>query len=483
MDFKEARKILKKYDLSILKRTKNVNGVAIQKDGDDWIMNVLVTEKRNSHRWFETLNLEGLPVRVKEVGEIYPIALRTDKWRPAPGGVSIGHYQITAGTLGSTVYKDGQKMILSNNHVLANKNNAEIGDDIYQPGPFDGGSEADKIGELFDFVSIVFNDPENPNLVDCALCKPTNEEDVLDSIIDLDCPTGKKEAEINELVTKSGRTTGTTEEPIIAFSGIISVDFGSGQIAYFDDQILTDCQSAGGDSGSLLIDKETKEAVGLLFAGSSSITVFNRATKVAELLGIKFFGELPRAVLEVKYNIPHIALALEAKHSILTSSILQGRYGIWPPTFVGQNKIQIGKDLSSSFAIQIANSMENIFDISLFDELQGKYNSLLTSMLDGKYELIAPIVPKTLENLYDILFDKDIEANYNFSIFLEVISKYNSSMRREFISLFKILYSEDEEPDDEFLERLERELREDPGGTFPRRQPFLKMTRTPKLQP
>ncbi|GAG32228.1 unnamed protein product, partial [marine sediment metagenome] len=47
MDFKEARKILKKYDLSILKRTKNVNGVAIQKDGDNWVMNVLVTEKRN----------------------------------------------------------------------------------------------------------------------------------------------------------------------------------------------------------------------------------------------------------------------------------------------------------------------------------------------------------------------------------------------------------------------------------------------------
>ncbi|GAG05381.1 unnamed protein product, partial [marine sediment metagenome] len=264
---------------------------------------------------------------IREVGEIRPVALRTDKWRPAPGGISIGHYLITAGTLGSTVYKNGQKMILSNNHVLANRNNAQIGDDIYQPGPYDGGSEADKIGELFDFISIVFNDSNNPNLVDCALCEPTDEADVLDSIIDLDCPTGKKEAEINELVTKSGRTTGTTEEPIVAFSGIIAINFGGSGIAYFDDQILTDCQSAGGDSGSLLLDKETKEAVGLLFAGSSSITVFNRATKVAELLGIKFFGELPRAVLEAKYNIPHIALALEVKYSILISSILEGKYG------------------------------------------------------------------------------------------------------------------------------------------------------------
>lgn len=446
MDFKKARQILKKYDLSILKRTKNVNGVAIQKNGDNWVMNVLVTEKRHSHRWLETLNLEGLPIKIQEVGEIRPIALRTDKWRPAPGGVSIGHYQITAGTLGSTVYKDGQKMILSNNHVLANCGNAEIGDDIYQPGPYDGGSETDKIGELFDFIPIVFGDSENPNFVDCALCKPTNEADVLDSIIDLDYPNGKKEAEINELVTKSGRTTGTTEKPIIAFSGIISINYGVG-VAYFDDQILTDCQSAGGDSGSLLIDKETKEAVGLLFAGSFSITVFNRATKVAELLNIKFLGELPRAILEVKYNIPHIALSLEAEHSILASSILQGRYGIWPPTFVGQNKIQIAKDLSSSFAILFADSVENIYDISLFDELQGKYNSLLTNILNGKYELIAPIVPKTLENVFDVLLGEDLEANYDSSIFLEIASKYNSLMRREFIGTFKILYSEDEEPE------------------------------------
>ena len=49
------------------------------------------------------------------------------RYRPAPGGVSLGHYQITAGTLGCLVKdkKSGKVFILSNNHVLANSNQAK----------------------------------------------------------------------------------------------------------------------------------------------------------------------------------------------------------------------------------------------------------------------------------------------------------------------------------------------------------------------
>lgn len=291
MNFKQARKILKKYDARILSKTKYCNGVTIGKGDDNkWEIRVLLTRKRFFHRHLERLNLEGLPVKVKQVGIIRAIQARTDKWRPAPGGVSIGHYAITAGTLGCSVYKGNTKYILSNNHVLADCNDGSIGDDIYQPGPYDGGGPSDKIGELYDYIPIVFGDPGNPNYVDCALCKPTNESDVLDSIIDLDKPKGKKEAEIGEQVTKSGRTTGTNEDEITEFCGVMAIDYGEGRIGYFDDQIITDCISAGGDSGSALLNKNTKKVVGLLFAGSPSITVFNRATLVAEELGFSFFG-------------------------------------------------------------------------------------------------------------------------------------------------------------------------------------------------
>ena len=96
---------------------------------------------------------------VMEVGDIKALSY-TNKERPAPGGVSIGHYKITAGTLGSLVRdkNTGQVLILSNNHVLANSNDATLGDPILQPGPIDGGKLGrDEIGTLKDYIPIDFN--------------------------------------------------------------------------------------------------------------------------------------------------------------------------------------------------------------------------------------------------------------------------------------------------------------------------------------
>lgn len=307
MDFKRARGTLKRYDLRIYKKTKSVNGVVIGQENGRWVMTVLVTKKRRSHRWLEKLTLEGLPVKIKQVGKIRAVKSRTSKWRPAPGGVSIGHPNITAGTLGCTVFKKGQKYILSNNHILADTNSGGIGDPIYQPGPIDGGTAEDEIGELRDYIPLIFNDFNNPNYVDAALCKPNDESDVLDYLLELNYPNGVKEAEIGEQVTKSGRTTGVNESTITGFSGLIEVFYDAMTIGFFDDQIVTGVMHGGGDSGSLLVDKNTKEAVGLLFAGSYSLTLHSRATRIAEVLGIEFLGE-PKVKLEAEYDI----LPLEA---------------------------------------------------------------------------------------------------------------------------------------------------------------------------
>ncbi|NIU63493.1 MAG: hypothetical protein GWN66_23410, partial [Pseudomonas stutzeri] len=82
---------------------------------------------------------------VQETGVIRALQDHTAKWRPAPGGVSIGHVDITAGTLGCLVVRGDHIYILSNNHVLANSNEAEPGDAILQPGPHDGGTMDDQI--------------------------------------------------------------------------------------------------------------------------------------------------------------------------------------------------------------------------------------------------------------------------------------------------------------------------------------------------
>lgn len=103
--------------------------------------------------------LEGMRTDVVEVGYLRALQTPQDRFRPVPGGVSIGHFKVTAGTLGVMV-KDtttGERYILSNNHVLANSNEASIGDPIVQPGVLDGGSvPADVVAELYKFIPLAF---------------------------------------------------------------------------------------------------------------------------------------------------------------------------------------------------------------------------------------------------------------------------------------------------------------------------------------
>src|SRR5207244_9603265 len=84
---------------------------------------------------------------------------RADRCRPAPGGVSGGHFRITGGPLGGVVRVGGRRVVLSNNHVLANSGAARIGDPILQPGPADSGTREDAIATLERFVEIHFADP------------------------------------------------------------------------------------------------------------------------------------------------------------------------------------------------------------------------------------------------------------------------------------------------------------------------------------
>src|SRR3990172_6663330 len=103
--------------------------------------------------------LDGIPTDVVDVGELRAQAARTDRWRPAPGGVSIGHYKVTSGRFGTIGQErsSGERLILSNNHVLANSNDAAIGDPILQPGTADDGREdLDTIAELARFCPIEF---------------------------------------------------------------------------------------------------------------------------------------------------------------------------------------------------------------------------------------------------------------------------------------------------------------------------------------
>jgi len=229
---------------------------------------------------------------IVEVGQIFAQSDPTlrNKVRPAEGGYSVGHYQITAGTIATSVVDrepspgiPRKYYILSNNHVLANSNNAQIGDAIYQPGTYDGGTSADQIAKLSRFIPINFNG--RCNLVDAAIA----EGDLKDLDREVYWSGFVNEfgwARVGDIVHKTGRTTGHTTGKVLAINATVNVNFGGGKVAKFCRQIITTNMSAGGDSGSLTIN-ESGQGVGLLFAGSRSITIHNHLPYVMTLLGIK----------------------------------------------------------------------------------------------------------------------------------------------------------------------------------------------------
>ena len=90
-----------------------------------------------------------------------------------PGG-SIGHFKITAGTLGGFVEDADLYYMLSNNHVFANGNCAFGGDPVLQPGPSDITGSFKQIGDLDHWYPLSTTDK---NGVDAALARFTDEVD------------------------------------------------------------------------------------------------------------------------------------------------------------------------------------------------------------------------------------------------------------------------------------------------------------------
>lgn len=236
--------------------------------------------------------IDGYPTDVEEVGELIAQSYNRRYPRPVPCGTSCGHVSITAGTIGCLVVLDNNRLcILSNNHVLANENDAQIGDAIVQPGPVDGGRmPADRIGALERFVPIQFR---SSNRVDAAVAWTSfslvNAEHVTYRLNPIPlAPT------LSLSVMKNGRTTQATQG-VITGIGVnrVQVRYGRG-VALFDNQVFIRGIGAapfsqGGDSGSLIVATGTRQPVALLFAGSATHTIGNPIDAVMSALGIRRF--------------------------------------------------------------------------------------------------------------------------------------------------------------------------------------------------
>ena len=329
--FRQAARAKELHLPSLLKRPNVVGvGVGLRRRGgrlqDEVCIIALVRRKRPATALAPEAmvpsEIDGVPVDVLEVGDLIAQVDRKARLRPVPGGVSLGHYQITAGTFGCVVRDQagGGRLILSNNHVLANGNEASPEDPILQPGAADGGrEESDTLALLERFAPLAYNhepatcsvarfvvaagnfiagaigskhrlesyreDAQAVNRVDAAVARPLLDSDISDEILEIGRVSGTTAASLGMAVRKSGRTTGLTTGQVTVLETTVDVDYG-GKTARFEGQILSGPMSQPGDSGSLLVAASSLQAIGLLFAGSSQVTIYNPIGDVLRALAV-----------------------------------------------------------------------------------------------------------------------------------------------------------------------------------------------------
>jgi len=254
-------------------------------------------------------------------GIIYAIRNGKGVW----SGNSVG-----AGTFGTVVYNpnSSEKYILTNNHVGAasssiQKQYANIGDLEYAPGCLDSGGCIYPIGKLYKYIPF---DETTTNFVDCSLIKPDNQEDISDEIIGIGRIVDYIEPLEKMRTQKSGRTSGVTEGDITDFNATIEVDFGN-KIIKFANCIITTPQGLPGDSGSILVEKSTNKAVGLLFAGSDQITVYNRISYVLQQLNVAI---IPNGTIPTPQYVSPGSTEYQVQSLLVTTAVIGLAVGLIP---------------------------------------------------------------------------------------------------------------------------------------------------------
>jgi hypothetical protein len=239
--------------------------------------------------------IDGFPTDVEEIGEVKPLALQMPdpriNWTPAQPGSSIGYKSPDhmAGTFGALVRDPhGHLYILSNNHVLANEGRLKAGAPIYQCGLLDlpTGQPPRQIARLTRFSDLKASNAK----IDAAIAAVLSPDLVSPDILYIGRPQGTTAAATDMVVHKFGRTSDYKTGRVISTAMDIQIDYDTGTYTFYDQiavESLTNRPfSEAGDSGSLILERATKKAVGLLFAGSPARTFANHIDDVLSFLGV-----------------------------------------------------------------------------------------------------------------------------------------------------------------------------------------------------
>jgi hypothetical protein len=304
--FERVKEVQEKHTARLM-AIKGVVGTAVGFDPDDQPEVKVFVEERGDARIPK--KLEEVPVEVVVTGKIYalkpgdkPTGSRINPAarfpRPVPIGVSTGHPDITAGTISCRVKNASGVYALSNNHIYADENRATIGDNVLQPGPYDGGKNPqDAIGTLSAFVPIMFDGTNNTVDAAIALSSTANLGNATPSNGYGKPKSTMASAYARMQVQKYGRTTALTQGRVYATNATVNVQYDQGVARFVGQIIITPGNfSAGGDSGSLVVKSdrnanENNKPVGLLFAGSNTITVANPINAVLSVFGVTIDGQ------------------------------------------------------------------------------------------------------------------------------------------------------------------------------------------------
>src|SRR5438270_1021451 len=272
------------------------------------------------------------PTPTPTPGQVFPNDEQLAQSPPVKLGTSggnandLGAKVCCIGTLGSLWTAPGvtNPVVLSNNHVMDRSGNGVAGEAINQPLQLactaTGAAAPLTVAHLTKGASLkpVANEPgkcgtskaplcgHSPSNVDAAIAEIVpSQVDSGGSILDLG-PAGTTSIAaaapsntlgipvLGESVGKSGRTTGLTCSTINSISTTVSIDYDGtcGDTApafasYFTGQLVINggTFSAGGDSGSLVVDTASARPVGLLYGGSPTDTVANPIQDVVTAFG------------------------------------------------------------------------------------------------------------------------------------------------------------------------------------------------------
>jgi hypothetical protein len=262
------------------------------------------TQLESKHRLPKSI--AGLPVDVEETGLFRPFAPPakkaamkratpnpTTKMRPTQPGCSIGYKDpdprvAMAGTFGALVRDKTGSYILSNNHILADEDRLPAGSPIFQPGLMDDGhTNTDQIAEFAKAVPLQVN---VPNHVDCAVARLLKPSLASKEILFIGAPKGTTDAQVDMTVHKFGRTSDYTVGRISSVDADFKLPYDIGTLTFQSQIVIVGLAgtsfAAPGDSGSLILERPSNLAVGLLCAGTTSHTIANHIGDVLQALNV-----------------------------------------------------------------------------------------------------------------------------------------------------------------------------------------------------